>query len=64
MATDAVVIDKLPAENIVAGGGENMTCTELVYADGSSTQEEICNCCTKGNQELLDVINDVLKKIR
>ena len=59
---DAVVIDKLPAENIVAVN-DNMTCTELVYADGSSTQEEYAIAVQKGNQELLDVINDVLKKL-
>lgn len=61
---DAVVIDKLPAENIVAANsGKGLTATELKYADGSDTTEEYAICVQKGNTTLLDAINASLQKL-
>lgn len=59
---DAVVIDKLPAE-IVASQYENFKTIELVYADGSNTEESYAVCVAKGNQELLDLVNKVIEKL-
>ena len=59
---DAVVIDKLPAE-IVASQYENFKAIELVYADGSNTEESYAVCVAKGNQELLELVNKVIEKL-
>ena len=59
---DAVVIDKLPAE-IVASQYENFKAIELVYADGQNTEESYAVCVAKGNQELLDVVNQVIERL-
>jgi len=59
---DVVVIDKLPAE-IVAKQYENFKAIELVYADGSNTEESYAVCVAKGNKELLEVVNKVIEKL-
>lgn len=59
---DAVVIDKMPAESIVANN-EGLKCLELVYADGSKTDESYGICVAKGS-DLVDVINDVIKQLQ
>lgn len=59
----AVVIDKLPAE-IVAGSYENLKAIELVYADGSNTEESYAICVAKGNESLLKVINEVIEELK
>ncbi|MBZ4671538.1 MAG: amino acid transporter substrate-binding protein family [Oscillospiraceae bacterium] len=59
---DAVVIDKLPAEAIVAKN-TGIKCLELVYADGSKTEEEYAIAVRKGNKELLDQINSTLQRL-
>lgn len=59
----AVVIDKLPAE-IVAGNYENLKAIELVYADGSNTEESYAICVAKGNESLLKVINEVIEELK
>lgn len=59
----AVVIDKLPAE-IVAGNYENLKAIELVYADGSNTEESYAICVAKGNESLLTVINEVIEELK
>ncbi|MDF2567065.1 MAG: Bacterial extracellular solute-binding protein family 3 [Oscillospiraceae bacterium] len=59
---DAVVIDKLPAESI-AKTNEGLQAIEMVYADGSNTEEEYAICVQKGNKELLDSINSTLDKL-
>ena len=59
----AVVIDKLPAE-IVAGNYENLKAIELVYADGSNTEESYAICVAKGNESLLAVINEVITELK
>ena len=59
---DAVVIDELPAKNIAAVQ-DGLKAIELVYADGSNTEEEYAICVKKGNQELLDAINKTLDRL-
>lgn len=58
---DAVIIDKLPAENLVAAN-TGLKTIELVYADGSNTEEEYAICVQKGS-DLVDVINTVLQRL-
>ena len=61
---DAVVIDKLPAELIVKNNADKgLKTLELVYADGSKTDEQYAVCVAKGNESLLKVINEVLKEL-
>lgn len=61
---DAVVIDKLPAENIAAANSDaGFTAVELMYADGSDTTEEYAICVQKDNTELLDSINATLQRL-
>lgn len=67
---DAVVVDKLPAQYIVANNS-GYKCYALYYpasADASSTkdyptEEQYAICVTKGNKELLDAINAVLAEL-
>ncbi len=59
---DAVVIDKLPAENIVATQSTTKT-FELVYADGSNTEEQYAIAVAKGNTSLLEAINATLQRL-
>ncbi len=59
---DAVVIDQLPAENIVAAN-EGLKCLELKYQDGSDTTEKYAIAVTKGNSALLDAINETLQRL-
>lgn len=58
---DVVIIDKLPAENLVAAN-TGLKTIELVYADGSNTEEEYAICVQKGS-DLVEVINTVLQKL-
>ena len=61
---DAVVIDRLPAENIATVNADaGLTTTELLYADGSDTTEEYAICVQKGNTELLEAINATLQRL-
>ena len=59
---DAVVIDKLPAEIIVANQ-DGLKTLELKYADGSTTEESYAICVAKGNDSLLEVVNRVLQRL-
>ncbi|MBQ7125166.1 MAG: transporter substrate-binding domain-containing protein [Clostridia bacterium] len=59
----AVVTDKLPAELIVANSNGAYKCFELVFEDGSLTDETYGLCVAKGNTELLEVINKVLEDL-
>lgn len=59
---DVVVIDRLPAE-IVAGQYDNFKTVELVYADGSKTDESYAVAVKKGNKELLDTVNKVIDRL-
>lgn len=64
---DAVVIDKLPAESLVAQNeGKGLTCFELTYADGSKTDEQYAVAVPKGEDSasLLAVINEVISELK
>ncbi len=60
---DAVVTDKLTAETIVANNAEKYQTFKLVKADGSDAAEveEYGFAVAKGNEELLDIINEVVE---
>lgn len=63
---DAVIIDKLPAESLVAQNeGKGLTCFELTYADGSKTDEYYAVAVPKGEDSasLLQLINEVIKEL-
>ncbi len=60
---DAVVTDKLPAEMIVANSNGAYRCFEVVFADGSLTDEVYGLCVAKGNTELLEEVNKVLNNL-
>lgn len=60
----AVVIDKLPAEIIGQKYGEKFKVMELVYEDGSKTTEEYAIAIAKGNESLLEVVNEVLAELK
>ena len=57
---DAVVTDQLPAQLIVDNSNGAYKCFELIYNDGSVTDETYGLCVAKNNTELLAVINKVL----
>lgn len=54
---DAVVIDKLPAENIVNSNDD------LVLIEMASTDEQYAIAVQKNNQDLVDVINAVIARM-
>lgn len=61
---DAVVIDKLPAEYIVANNTTaDLHCYALYYDEETATEEQYAICVTKGNTELLNAINEVLAEL-
>ena len=60
---DAVVTDKLPAQLIVDNSNGSYKCFELIYEDGSLTDETYGLCVAKGNTELLEVVNKVLENL-
>lgn len=59
---DAVVIDELPAQYMVSHNA-NLHCYALYYDAETATEEQYAICVTKGNDELLNAINDVLKEL-
>ena len=64
---DVVVVDKLPAPYIV-DKTDGYSCAALYYAGKngeapSPTEESYAICVTKGNDELLDAINEVLAEL-
>lgn len=63
-AIDVVVVDKLPAEYIVSKNtADNLKCYALYYDAETATEEQYAICVTKGNTELLNAINEVLKEL-
>ena len=56
---DAVVIDNFPADKFVSKNAD-----KIVKLDEELTQEEYAIAVKKGNQELLDEINGVLKELK
>ena len=66
-AIDVVVVDKLPASYIV-DKNDGYSCAALYYAGAegeapSPTEESYAICVTKGNDELLNAINEVLEEL-
>ena len=61
---DVVIIDELPAQYIVSKNA-NLKCLPLYYSGETDdkdapVEEQYAICVTKGNDELLDAINEVL----
>ncbi len=59
---DAIVADTLMAKNLCAAN-EGLKCFELVYADGSNTQEEYGIGMAKGDEEFTAKINEIIAPI-
>ncbi|MBR4941690.1 MAG: transporter substrate-binding domain-containing protein [Clostridia bacterium] len=63
---DVVVLDYLPASYIVSKN-DGLSCAALYYAGGDEadypTEEQYAIAVTKGNDELLNAINDVLTEM-
>ena len=64
---DAVIIDELPAKYIVSKNS-GYKCLPLYYsgetdAEDAPVEEQYAICVTKGNEELLKAINDVLTEM-
>ncbi len=64
---DVVIIDELPAQFIVSKNS-GLKCLPLYYsgetdAEDAPVEEQYAICVTKGNDELLKAINDVLKEM-
>lgn len=55
---DAIVIDVLPAENIVAQNGD------LALIDLASSDEQYAVAVAKNNEDLLEIANDVIAKMQ
>ena len=65
---DVVIIDELPAQYIVTNGNSALKCLPLYYsgetdADDAPVEEQYAICVTKGNDELLKAINEVLEEL-
>ena len=64
---DVVIIDELPAQYITSKNTK-LKCLPLYYsgdtdAEDAPVEEQYAICVTKGNDELLNAINDVLKEM-
>ena len=68
VSADVVIIDELPAQYLVANSSKSLTAYPLYYsgAEGEAdapVEEQYAICVTKGNDELLDAINEVLAEL-
>lgn len=59
----AVVVDMLPAQLIAQNSGDALKAIELVYADGSNTEETYAIAIAKDNTTLLETVNTVLNRL-
>ena len=64
---DVVIIDELPAQ-FITDKNANLKCLPLYYsgetdAEDAPVEEQYAICVTKGNTELLNAINEVLKEM-
>ena len=64
---DVLVIDELPAKQLIAGKS-NLACAPLYYAGDTEAEDEAAEdvyaiCVTKGQDELLKAINEVLAEL-
>ena len=65
---DAIIVDELPAQYIVANSNKDFVCYPLYYsgAEGEADEpviEHYAIAVTKGNTELLSAINEVLEEL-
>lgn len=65
---DVVIIDELPAQFLTENSSKSLKCYPLYYsgAEGEKdepVEEEYAICVTKGNEELLNAINEVLAEL-
>lgn len=60
--TDVVVVDELPAQYI-CNANSAYVCKALYYDLDTATEEQYAICVTKGNDELLNAINEVLEEL-
>ena len=64
LGLDCVVVDKLPAEYLVANTkNHQLKCAALYYDSETATEEQYAICVTPGKTELLDAINSVLEEM-
>ena len=68
VSADVFVIDQLPAQYLVANSSKSLKAYPLYYsgADGEEdapVEEQYAICVTKGNDELLTAINEVLAEL-
>ena len=68
VSIDAIIVDELPAQYIVANSTKGFKCYPLYYsgAEGEADEpviEEYAIAVTKGNTELLNAINEVLAEL-
>lgn len=59
----AIVCDKLLAENICVVN-DSLKCFEAVYEDGSSTLEQYAVAAAKGETELIEKVNEIIKPLK
>lgn len=59
---DVVVVDELPAKYI-CNANSGYVCKALYYDADTATEEQYAICVTKGNDELLNAINEVLAEL-
>lgn len=59
----AIVCDKLLAENICTIN-EDLKCFEAVYEDESSTLEQYAIAAAKGETELIEKVNEIIKPLK
>ncbi len=68
VTADVFIIDELPAKYLVENSTKSLKCYPLYYsgAEGEAdapVEEQYAICVTKGNDELLNVINEVLAEL-
>ena len=68
LTIDAVIVDQLPAQFIVSNSNKGFVCYPLYYsgAEGEAdapVEEQYAIAVTKGNDELLEAINEVLAEL-
>lgn len=68
VTADVLIIDELPAKYLVENSTKSLKCYPLYYsgAEGEAdapVEEQYAICVTKGNDELLNAINEVLAEL-
>lgn len=68
VTADVIIIDELPSKYLVENSSKSLKCYPLYYSgsDGEAdapVEEQYAICVTKGNDELLTAINEVLAEL-